>query len=405
MRVKTFRGKTMAETLKQVKRQFGPHAVILHTRTATQGGLLGVGGKPCVEITAARQMSDLPEPLRRGTLQVKSSQDGCADGAARPMSSSTKLVASPLSDTVLSELGALRSVVDDLVRETRRSQAADMPGELYEMYLKLVENAVAEQLARQLIAELRRELTEDQLHDPEIVRARLARIVESMVPTAGPIRALRLDKPTVIALIGPTGVGKTTTIAKLAANLCLREHRKVGLITIDTYRIAAVEQLKTYAQIIDVPLEVVMEPKELGDAVAGMADRDMILIDTAGRSQRDGCKIKELGEFFDVVRPDEVHLVLSSTSSETVLREAIQQFRKLGVNRVIFTKLDEAIGFGVILDCLQKAEAQLSYVTTGQDVPDDIQVGEGKALVGLILGTRCPRRDGIPAALSKGVPT
>lgn len=405
MRVKTFRGKTMAETLERVKRQFGPHAVILHTRTATQGGLLGVGGKPCVEITAARQMSDLPEPLKRGTLQVRSGQDGCADGAARPMSSSTKLVASPLSDTLLSELGALRSVVDDLVRETRRSQAVDMPGELYDTYRKLVENAVAEELARQLIDELRGALTEDQLRDPRIVRTRLAGIVESMVPTAGPIRPLRRDEPTVIALIGPTGVGKTTTIAKLAANLCLRERRRVGLITIDTYRIAAVEQLKTYAQIIDVPLEVVMEPKELGDAVAGMADRDMILIDTAGRSQRDGYKIEELCEFFDAVRPDEMHLVLSSTSSEAVLRETIQRFRKLGVNRVIFTKLDEAIGFGVILDCLQKAEARLSYVTTGQDVPDDIQVGEGKALAKLILGTPRRRADGAPTAVSELGPT
>ena len=395
----------MAETLGQVKRQFGPDAVILHTRTATQGGLLGVGGKPCVEITAARQMSDLPELLRRGTLRVGLSRDGCADGAAKPMSSSTKLVASPLSDTLLSELGALRSVVGDLVRETRRSQAADMPAELHDTYRMLVENAVAEELARQLINELRSALTEDQLRDPRIVRARLASIVESMVPTAGPIRPPQRDRPTVIALIGPTGVGKTTTIAKLAADLSLRERRRVGLITIDTYRIAAVEQLRTYAQIIDVPLEVVMEPKELGNAVAAMADREIILIDTAGRSQRDGYKIDELCEFFDAVQPDEMHLVLSSTSSEAVLRETIQRFRELGVNRVIFTKLDEAIGFGVILDCLQMAEARLSYVTTGQDVPDDIQVGEGKALAKLILGTPRRRADGASTAVSELGPT
>lgn len=321
------------------------------------------------------------------------------------MSSSTKLVASPLSDTLLSELGALRSVVGDLVRETRRSQAADMPAELHDTYRMLVENAVAEELARQLINELRSALTEDQLRDPRIVRARLASIVESMVPTAGPIRPPQRDRPTVIALIGPTGVGKTTTIAKLAADLSLRERRRVGLITIDTYRIAAVEQLRTYAQIIDVPLEVVMEPKELGNAVAAMADREIILIDTAGRSQRDGYKIDELCEFFDAVQPDEMHLVLSSTSSEAVLRETIQRFRELGVNRVIFTKLDEAIGFGVILDCLQMAEARLSYVTTGQDVPDDIQVGEGKALAKLILGTPRRRADGASTAVSELGPT
>jgi len=175
-------------------------------------------------------------------------------------------------------------------------------------------------------------------------------------------------------------------VAKLAAILCLREKRKVGLITIDTYRIAAVEQLKTYAQIIDVPLEVAMSPSQLRDAVTGMSDRDCILIDTAGRSQRDDMKIKELRGFFNIVRPHEVHLVLSSTSSENVLAEAIERFKQIGIDRLIFTKLDEALGFGVILSCLEKADARLSYLTTGQDVPDDIEVGQGASLARLILG-------------------
>jgi flagellar biosynthesis protein FlhF len=221
-----------------------------------------------------------------------------------------------------------------------------------------------------------------------MVRALLVRAVESMLPTAGPIRSARVGAPTTIALVGPTGVGKTTTIAKLAANLCLREHRKVGLITIDTYRIAAVEQLKTYAQIIDVPLEVVMAPNELADAVARLADKDVVLIDTSGRGQRDAAKMKELRTYFDVVKPDEVHLVLSGTCGREVLLEAVERFRPVGVDRVIFTKLDEAVGFGVMLSCLQKADARLSYVTTGQDVPDDIYVGRGKALARLVLGER-----------------
>jgi flagellar biosynthesis protein FlhF len=205
----------------------------------------------------------------------------------------------------------------------------------------------------------------------------------------------------VIALIGPTGVGKTTTIAKLAANLCLREEQKVGLITIDTYRIAAVEQLKTYAVIIDVPLEVVFSPSQLEQAVRRMNDRDVILIDTAGRSQRDGERIKELRAYFGAVEPDEVHLVLAGTCGERVLTETIQQFRELGVNRVIFTKLDEAIGFGVILACIQKAEAKLSYVTTGQDVPDDIHVGEGGTLARWILGERPPVFSGVASAVDQ----
>jgi flagellar biosynthesis protein FlhF len=266
---------------------------------------------------------------------------------------------------------------------------------LYETYRRLVENAVAEEIAQQLVERGRRELSAAQLGDPHAVRAHLAGVIESMLPTAGPIRVPPAGRPKLIALIGPTGVGKTTTIAKLAANFCLRERRRVGLITIDTFRIAAVEQLRTYAQIIDVPLQVVMTPAELRDAVQRSGDRDIVFIDTAGRSQRDSVKTAELRTYFEAVRPDEVHLVLSSTCSEAVLTQTIHKFREVGVDRIIFTKLDEAIGFGVMLSCLQKAQAQLSYVTTGQDVPDDIRVGDGKAIARLIVGegSRKPAAD------------
>ena len=384
----------MADALDQVKRLFGRDAAILNTRTVTKGGLLGVGAKSYVEITAARTMADLPTPPRRGTLMYRPDRGKRADGAASPMSPPSQ-VAQP-SDALLSEVGSLKSLVNDLIRETRRAHAPEVPEELYGTYLKLVENAVGEELAQRLVESARKELGPDQVRDPVAVRRHLARAIESMLPVAGPIGAARIGKPTIIALVGPTGVGKTTTIAKLAANLCLREHRKVGLITIDTYRIAAVDQVKTYAQIIDVPLEVVMSPNDLRDAVARMTDRDVILIDTAGRSQRDRLKIKELREFFDVIELDEVHLVLASTCGPAVLMETIRRFREVGVDRVIFTKLDEAVGFGVILACLEKADAQLSYVTTGQDVPDDIHVGERKALAKLILGERSPLTGAAP---------
>jgi flagellar biosynthesis protein FlhF len=386
MKLKTFRGKTMAEVLREVKRHFGPDAVILNTRTLTRGGLLGLGEKPYVEITAARQLADLPEPLRRDTLLPRTDRRVRPEGAGTPVSAPRPTTAALPPEAVLSELSTLRTLVTDLVRETRRSHTGSLPDALYETYQKLVERAVAEEIARWLVDSLRQELTAEQLHDARIVRAHLARAMESMLPTSGPVRPVRTDGPTVIALIGPTGVGKTTTIAKLAANLCLREHRKVGLITIDTYRIAAVEQLRTYAQIIDVPLEVVVSPTELKRAVLGMQDREIVLIDTAGRSQRDHHKIGELRTFFDAVKPDEVHLVLSGACSEAVLQETIRRFQPVGIDRILFTKLDETVGFGVILGCLSKAEARLSYVTTGQDVPEDIQVGEGRALAQLILG-------------------
>ena len=388
MRVKTFRGRTMAETLEQVKQQFGRDAVILNTRTDADGGVLGIGGKPYVEITAAPESSPLPTRTRRGRIRDGSTATVGAEGAAKDLSPGSTQLSARLSESLLSEMGTLKAVVGDLVRETRRARAADIPGALHDTYARLVENAVAEEIAQQLVTRVRDSLREDQLHDASAVRRELASAVESMLPTAGPIVLASEPGPTIISLVGPTGVGKTTTIAKLAANFSLREGKKVGLITIDTYRIAAVEQLRTYAQIIDVPLEVVMRPAELQDAVTRMADRDVILIDTAGRSQRDTVKIQELHSFFEVVRPHEVHLVVSGTCGEAVLLDAVQRFSAVGIDRVILTKLDEAIGFGVILSCLQRANTRLSYVTTGQNVPDDIRIGEGKTLARLVLGSQ-----------------
>lgn len=399
MRTRTFRGRTMAEALDQLKRHFGRDAVILSTRTLTRGGLLGLGRKPHVEITGAHGGSGLPRLRRRTTLAGGSGSSDNAEGAAGSVPLISKAGCSQSSDAVLTEIGTLKSLVHDLVREARRSREGGIPEALFDTYLALVQNEVGEKIARDLVSRAQAELTSAQLGDPKVVSAHLAAAVESMLPTAGPIRLQPVGKPTIIALIGPTGVGKTTTIAKLAANYSLREHRKVGLITIDTYRIAAVEQLKTYADIIDVPLEVVMSPDQLRDAVARMADRDAIFIDTAGRSQRDTIKIRELNGYFAAVRPNEIHLVLSATCSREVLTETVQRFSEVGVDRVIFTKLDEAIGFGVILACLDKASAQLSYVTTGQDVPDDIAVGEGKTLAKFILGERLPESLGAATGL------
>ena len=386
----------MAETLAEVKRTYGPNAIILNTRTLSEGGLFGLGGKPRVEITAAPDYADLPKPLRRGRIGQEGRGDQVrAEGSAMPGTRPRRTPPAPepsvqtvSHDALLNEVGSLKSMVKDLVRETRRAQASEVPEQLFDTYSKLVEHEVAEKLAKELIDDVRSQLGDDELANPGAVRARLAEALEAMLPTAGPIQVAPVGEPKIIALVGPTGVGKTTTVAKLAANFCLRDGKKVGLITVDTYRIAAVQQLETYAQIIDVPLDVVTSAQQFQTAVARMSDRDVILVDTAGRSQRDTIKIKELQGLFKTVRPHEVHLVLSSTCGEAVLTEAMERFTPVGVDRVIFTKLDEAIGFGVILNCLQKANTQLSYVTTGQDVPDDIEVGQGKTLAELILEAR-----------------
>ncbi len=185
--------------------------------------------------------------------------------------------------------------------------------------------------------------------------------------------------PKVVALTGPTGVGKTTTIAKLAARL-KAEGLDVALATIDTYRIAAIEQLKTYAELIGIPLEVLLTPNDLGRTIHMNRGRDIILIDTAGRSQRDIEEIDELGKFlngeYDVI----TYLVLSSAGSPEQIKESIKNFSTLGISSLIFTKLDEAVNYGSIFNAMAHSGLPASYFTTGQRVPEDMEPAGAKRL-------------------------
>jgi flagellar biosynthesis protein FlhF len=277
-------------------------------------------------------------------------------------------------------------MVLDLVKQSRAQSNPDVPEELFDHYMNLIQNQVANELAQEVIKNIQTTLRPDQRKNPEIIREKLAEQLERMMPVAGPIVRTKVSGPHVVALIGPTGVGKTTTVAKLAANLKLRENRRVGLITIDTYRIAAVDQLKKYADILGSSLRVVPSPEELKEAIKSMNDCEYVLIDTAGRSPADTLKLHELKNFLSVAAPDEVHLVLSTTASQECIENAIARFGEVRVDKIIFTKLDEAVHVGVILNVIRKVNKSLSYITTGQDVPDDIEVGKPKKLAQRILG-------------------
>jgi flagellar biosynthesis protein FlhF len=210
-------------------------------------------------------------------------------------------------------------------------------------------------------------------------------MLASELMVSGPIEALP-GQGRGVALVGPTGGGKTTTIAKLAANYRLRENKRVGLITVDTYRIAAVEQLRTYADIIDLPMEIVSTPREMREAIARMSDLDLILMDTAGRSPRDEVKIQELKSMLAEAEPDEVHLVLSAVGGARSLAMTAERFATVGTTSLLITKLDEATVLGNLLSVTRKCGLPISYLTDGQNVPDDIQVAKSEKLAWMILG-------------------
>ena len=210
-------------------------------------------------------------------------------------------------------------------------------------------------------------------------------MIEAEIAVAGPIQSTP-GRRRLVALVGPTGVGKTTTIAKLAANYRLKEKRRVGLITVNTYRIAAVEQLRTYADIIDLPMQVVSTPREMREAVGRMDDLDLILLDTAGRSPKDEVRIQELRAFLTEADADEVHLVLSSVAVRGRWSRPPSVSPPSAPPPLILTKLDEATGLGNILPLLRFSRLPLSYLTNGQNVPDDIETANAQRLARLILG-------------------
>ncbi len=283
------------------------------------------------------------------------------------------------------DISDLKNVVKDLVTEVRQRTAPEIPEPLFDYYMQLTKSLVADEIARQIIGRIQKSCRPEQLSDAARVRGLIADEIEKLVPVCGPISRTKTTGPHVVALIGPTGVGKTTTIAKLAANLKLREKHKVGLITIDTYRIAAIDQLKKYADILGAPLKVVGRPDDIAEAVQSMDDCAYVLIDTAGRSPRDSLKLGELRRYLDLARPDEVHLVLSTTSSGGVLDLALEKFAEVKFDKVIFTKLDETSQLGLVLTVVQRLGKGLSYVTNGQDVPNDIEIGHGRRLAQLIM--------------------
>lgn len=281
------------------------------------------------------------------------------------------------------QLDSIRRMVEGLSRGAL-AQREEIPADLFQIYTQLIDAEVDEELARELICRLR-DATGAGPTDPLQCRHQLSSMVEADLRCGGPI-AITPGRRKVVALVGPTGVGKTTTIAKLAANFRLRDGIRMGLVTVDTYRIAAVEQLRTYAEIIDLPMKVVTSPNEMSRALSDLRGMDLVLIDTAGRSPKDEPRIQELRQLLDEAQVDETHLVLSMTSSTKSLEAGVEKFAAAGVTSLILTKLDEALGMGGLLSIARRVPLPISYVTTGQDVPDDIETASARRLSRLILG-------------------
>jgi flagellar biosynthesis protein FlhF len=419
MDIKTYRAKTMQQALDLVRLELGSGATVLHTREVN-GGLVRrmlfgrhyeIAASTAIQVPSRLTSIEEPStvasglstervvPTDRNPLAVQPSHSTSACGTpvgmhfpaeedyrSRYRESLRQQEGTTLSDRQQpadAGLRQLQSLVEQLRSRSGGLPQQDLPAALFPAFTDMIEADVDEQLARELIDRLRDSRCD--LSSPAMVQSGLLQLVEEELSVCGPIDVSKRSGRTV-ALVGPTGVGKTTTIAKLAANFRLRENKRVGLITVDTYRIAAVEQLRTYAEIIDLPMEVVSTPREACEAISRLRNLDLILMDTAGRSPRDEIRIQELKSMLAEAAPDEVHLVLSAAAGAKSLAATAERFATVGTTALVVTKLDEAAGLGNLLPLARACRLPLSYLTDGQNVPDDIRVAERQDLAKMILG-------------------
>jgi flagellar biosynthesis protein FlhF len=367
MHIRTFRAASLQDALDQIRQQMGPEASVLHTRQV-RDGWMGWLGRTYVEVTAGlRDTTQGPVsiPLPRGS-EVDARPAVPAALPSYPAWGSASFEAGLPLPLQAYRQELLSAQVDPATVDRWLSATTSFAAGLGDPPLgsTLAASPWLEHLQRSVARELR---------------------------IASPIRTQPGDRR-VVALVGPTGVGKTTTVAKLAAGFRIEARRRVGLLTIDTFRIAAVQQLKAYAEIMDLPMEVVERPDEMRPALDRMGDVDLVLIDTAGRSPRSDARIEQLVELLRSAQPDETHLVLSATSSASTIQLALQGFAPVRATAAILTKLDEASHTAGVLSAIvatdRFAGMPISYTTNGQQVPDDIATADPEALLSRLLPVR-----------------
>lgn len=373
MKVKRYIANDVQEAMSKVRNELGRDAIILHTRKINKPGIFGFLKKPYIEVVAAID-SNSDSKTKKSVNSINNFENDLSYNTEKNI------------NKLNSEINSIKSMLDTVLSKIDSDGNSDKDSSnILEKYKEvLLQNNVAKPVVDNILNIVSRQLSISSENENSIKNA-IKIIIREYLGTPCSIEN-HTGKPKIIFFVGPTGVGKTTTLAKLAAKLSIVNGKSVGLITADTYRIAAVEQLKTYSEILSIPLNVIYEPSEIQSSIDNYKNKDFILIDTAGRNHKDRELLGELKQLISYTDSPEVFLLVSLTTGYKDLVSLVESYKFLKDYKLIFTKLDETSYFGNILNIKVLTSKPLSYVTTGQSVPDDIEVANVDKIANCIVG-------------------
>lgn len=375
MKMKKYNAPSIAEAMKQIRADLGEDAVILNSKVVVTKKFFGLVKNKSYEVVAGydalEKKPSLPSFEDLPTFAPQLKEEGISE-AASSVEQHTKVPqngAAGLPENLIKEIADLKSMMQSMQRMSTQSQ---YPDELLSFIDFLREQELGEELITKISDELFMYYNE---HGKQMTWKEMQEVAKDYLRKELydlPISGISYEKK-YINVLGPTGVGKTTTIAKMAARAVLEKKKKVGFITTDTYRIAAIEQLKTYAALLQAPVEVVYNPTDYAEALQKFDHLDLIFIDTAGRNYKEAKYVDDLKSLIQFSEQVESYLVLSLTSKQKDLESIIEQFANLHIEKFIFTKLDETNSIGTMFNLMIKYNKGLAYYTNGQEVPEDIE--------------------------------
>ncbi len=377
MNVKRYIADDVSEAMKLVKEELGVDAVILHTRKIKKAGLFGFLKKPSVEVVAAveekyveekKEEEKVEEQAERKEEQIEVKEEKNED-----------------IDNLKKEVSEIKKMLESLSKENTKIVEKEEENSYEDSILNYLKNLDLSDVVVQNVLNVAKRQVKITEENDAIVKSTIREALKNYLGEPYTIDPIS-DGQRVFLFVGPTGVGKTTTIAKLAAKLSLVDNKKVAFITADTYRIAAVDQLKTYSEILGIPLTVIYESSDVKEAIYKYSDKDIILIDTAGRSHKDKEIVTDTQELINNIENPNIFLVISMVTRYEDIKNILSAYDFIDNYNLIFTKLDEASSFSNIVNAKVYSKRALSYLTTGQSVPDDIEIAEKDKIIDYIIG-------------------